>query len=98
MRKTVWTEGPWRRDKFEIIGDDNSVVARVIPWDGSGCREEDNANAKLLAASTDMIDALLAILPFIPASSVADGGASRYSKNVIAADMVRAAIKKALEG
>lgn len=50
---------------------------------------------KLFLAAEDLLAALVAIEPFIPTSSAADGGASKYSANVIAADMVRAAINKA---
>ena len=53
------------------------------------------ANAKLIAAAPDMLEALEAILPFVPRTSASEGGASKYSENVKAADMVRAAINKA---
>ncbi len=53
------------------------------------------ANAQLIAAAPDMLDALQAILPFIPTTKASDGGACKYSANVAAADMVRAAIAKA---
>ena len=46
-------------------------------------------------AAPEMLEALQAILPFIPKTSAAEGGASMYSANVIAADMVRAAIANA---
>ena len=53
------------------------------------------ANARLIAAAPDLLEALEAILPFIPRTSASEGGASKYSENVKAADMVRAAIAKA---
>ena len=60
---------------------------------------EDYANrtndAHLMAAAPDLLEALEAILPFIPRTSASEGGASKYSENVKAADMVRAAINKA---
>lgn len=43
----------------------------------------------------EMLAALEAILPFCPVTSASEGGASKYSANVVAADMVRAAISKA---
>ena len=52
-------------------------------------------DAHLMAAAPDMLEALEAILPFIPRTSASEGGASKYSENVKAADMVRAAINKA---
>lgn len=52
-------------------------------------------DAHLMAAAPDLLEALEAILPFIPRTSASEGGASKYSENVKAADMVRAAINKA---
>lgn len=52
-------------------------------------------DAHLMAAAPDLLEALEAILPFIPRTSASEGGASKYSENVKAADMVRAAIAKA---
>jgi hypothetical protein len=56
------------------------------------------ANARLIAAAPDLLEALKAILPFIPNTSASEGGASKYSENVRAADKVRAAIAKATNG
>jgi hypothetical protein len=53
------------------------------------------ANARLIAAAPELLEALKAILPFIPNTSASEGGASKYSENVRAADKVRAAIAKA---
>ena len=52
-------------------------------------------DAHLMAAAPDMLEALEAILPFVPRTSASEGGASKYSANVKAADKVRAAINKA---
>lgn len=46
-----YTKGPWRRSGWNIVGADNTIVAKIIPWDESGCREEDNANATLIASA-----------------------------------------------
>lgn len=43
-------------------------------------------------AAPELLAALKAILPFVPVSSAKDGGAVKYSANVVAADAVRAAI------
>ena len=53
-----WTKGPWSRIKWDIIGSDNSRTCRVIPWDESGCHEEDVANANLIAAAPELYEAL----------------------------------------
>lgn len=52
-------------------------------------------DAHLMAAAPDLLEALEAILPFVPMTSASERGASKYSANVKAADMVRAAINKA---
>ena len=49
------TPGPWNRDKWDVIGDDRSIVAKVLPWDESGCRKEDQANVKLIAAAPELL-------------------------------------------
>jgi hypothetical protein len=53
-----WTKGPWTAWRWDIMGADNSRIARVIPWDESGSRKEDAANVNLMAAAPDMYDAL----------------------------------------
>lgn len=64
----------------------------------------DQSKAKRLAetklrltreAAPDLLEALEAIIPFIPNTSASEGGAARFSANVAAADKVRAAIAKA---
>ncbi len=51
---------------------------------------------KLIAGRAELLEALLAILPWIPTTSANEGGASKYSENVRAADKVRAAIARAM--
>jgi len=47
------TDGPWFRNGMTwcICGDDASVVCKVVPWDTTGCIDEDNANATFIAAA-----------------------------------------------
>ena len=53
------------------------------------------APATVSSVNQQLLEALEAILPFIPNTSAAEGGAARYSENVRAADKVRAAIDAA---
>lgn len=71
-------------------------IAACGPTDADGgYGEQQHANARLVAAAPDLLEALEAILPFIPVTTASEGGAAKYSANVKAADMVRAAIAKA---
>jgi hypothetical protein len=45
-----------------------------------------------------LLEALQAIVPFIPITSAAEGGAAKYSEAVKAADLVRAAVARATGG
>ena len=55
------------------------------------------ANARLIAAAPDLLEALEAAVDcgMVPSSSLKDGGAARHARQVHAADMIRAAITKA---
>ena len=78
-------------------------IATINPWACTNQDGEDEdmpvsetmANACLIAAAPELLEALEAILPFIPNTSASEGGAARFSANVAAADKVRAAIAKA---
>jgi len=49
---------------------------------------------RLVAINAELVEALEAIEPFIPVTSAKEGGASKYSANVHAADKVREALQK----
>ena len=70
-------------------------IARLRLW-GDARDSAVNANAQLIAAAPEMLEALKSILPFIPVTSESEGGAAKYSENVKAADKIRAAIAKAI--
>ena len=53
----AYTPEPWRPCGWDIIGGDHSIVARVLPWDASGCRTEDHDNLRLIAAAPDLLAA-----------------------------------------
>ena len=68
-------------------------------WLGAGAHSKETAaNARLIASAPEMLAALQAIAFYMPTTTAADGGAAKYSANVVAADMVRAAIAKATGG
>ena len=99
------TPGPWfvEADGAGVyVMTETMMVASPSPMDRHPTDSDEyidgpetEANARLIAAAPDLLDALQAIEPFIPTTSAADGGAAAYSANVRAADMVRAAIAKA---
>lgn len=99
------TPGPWAVAKRLACFDGDQVISvmteadvesGMVVWP-SGFRHTDNAkaNALLIASAPDLLEALKAIVPFIPVTSAKEGGASAYSENVRAADKVRAAIAAA---
>ena len=109
---TKHTPGPWhintagsasRGEPFKITEiyvyapdtqDDTAICADVID---PVTQEPSEANARLIAAAPDLLEALQAAVEcgMVPISSVSEGGASRHSRQVQAADMIRAAIQKA---
>jgi len=52
------TATPWRIEGWEIVGADNSIICRAIPWDTSGTRDEDLDNLYLLRAAPELLEAL----------------------------------------
>ena len=47
--------GPWRRKGWSIVDGYGILVCRIQPWDSSGCRIDDNADAELIAAAPDLL-------------------------------------------
>ena len=93
-----WARGPWSICGSTSIRDAaNRPIATVRSLDPKmdGSHNENRDTANLIAAAPEMHDALQAILPYVPISSASEGGAVARSGNVIAADKVRAALKKA---
>lgn len=88
----------WTHDVVTLEGE--NIDGEPLYWNvasASGRRDEVKANLRLIAAAPDLLEALQAVLPFIPTTSAAEGGAAKYSEYVRAADMVRAAIAKAVK-
>ena len=96
------TQGPWKvtagivDNPRLIVEDDIGNPVCAMPLRGVyGDTVKMTANAHLISAAPEMYEALQAILPYVPISSASEGGAVARSGNVIAADKVRAALKKA---
>mgnify|MGYP001544477645 CR=1 FL=1 len=96
------TPGPWRfytepqPNGCPIVGAKGLMVAMLAhSIHQQDQRDTAIANGRLVAAAPELLEALQAILPFIPITSAKEGGASAYSENVRAADKVRYAIAKA---
>lgn len=92
-----FTPGPWLyRGKSNSVHESCSTHpfghTIFVFDDDAPLRDPD---LSLILAAPDLLEALEAILPFVPRTSASEGGASKYSENVKAADMVRAAINKA---
>lgn len=88
----------WSQGRIATIEPAPETMLEINYWtvaEVNNRRHESAANALLIAAAPDLLEALEAILPFIPRTSASEGGASKYSENVKAADMVRSAIAKA---
>ena len=89
------TPGPW------TVGGDTQFMNQVEIWPAIGCAygvgPEVIANAHLIAAAPDLLDALESAVDcgMVPSSSLKDGGAARHARQVHVADMIRAAIAKA---
>jgi hypothetical protein len=60
-------------------------------------RHTEMANAKLMAAAPEMLEALIEAVDcgIVPQTSANEGGASKYARQVLAADKIRAAIAAA---
>jgi len=101
---TSFTPGPWKAEEGSIhhagqivITADhagmtsNTPLARLAPFDDAVWPD-----ARLIAAAPDLYEALKEAVEcgMIPKSSASDGGAVRHSRQVIVADMIRAALSK----
>lgn len=97
------TPGPWTIELSgygSIICKDGKSMAVAWPEGLGGPSFPHEANARLIAAAPELLEALLEAVEcgMVPISSVKDGGASTHSRQVRCADMIRAAIAKATGG
>ena len=66
-REKQWTPGPWRRerargaDEYQIVGDGWGIT-NVAPLLRAGGCSEGEANARLIAAAPDLVEALEMVL------------------------------------
>ena len=59
---------PWFRDEKNqwIIRDARgATLCEMYPWDVSGCREDDQADAHLVAAAPELLESLEEVLSFV---------------------------------
>lgn len=96
-----WTPGPYHVAPSMsriAVKSANGVVATMAITETSNRRDEGFANARLIAAAPELFEALAEAVDcgLIPKSSARDGGANAHLRQVRAADMVRAALRKAL--
>jgi len=98
-RITKHTQGPWRIiDGFKIVGphpkDPENRICRVADAlaDVGTFLSKQRANAKLIAAAPDLLDALEAALPYVENDALEQGCQPDADETVI---KVRAAIAKA---
>ena len=92
-----WTPGPWHASDAASIWNSDRTDEIADAWDhGRGARAT-QANAHLIAAAPDLYEALEAAVDcgMVPKSTALNGGASKYSRQVLVADMIRAALAKA---
>jgi hypothetical protein len=84
------------RDGWHIasIGEAPTSVDGESVYLGRGVQK---ANARLIVAAPDLLEALEAAIDceMVPKSSALEGGAVSYSRQVVVADMIRAAISRA---
>ena len=102
MSAAAHTPGPWHTParkhgtRYVEARIGCGLLQEVAACGPTEVPEQQEANARLIAAAPDMLAALKAIVLWIPSTSASEGGAASHSENVRAADMVRAAIAKAV--
>lgn len=111
MSKYKHTPGPWEASFTDCLGGPASYC-RIRPVSGEMFgrftsleiatmnmmdEDEQQANARLIAAAPDLLEALQEAVKsgMVPKSSAKEGGANKYSNQVRVADMIRSAIAKA---
>lgn len=100
-----YTSGPWYVDGFNgrheyirQVSDSDVCVAQMPHWHDEH-RNELQANARLIAAAPEILEALEALLPFLPDRNAALNYAAtndgRVGASYVAVDQARAIIRKA---
>lgn len=98
------TPGPWVFEKLRAgtilaIQSGEIRLAEVVKWATVDpiAQSEREANANLLAAAPELLEALEAAIEcgMVPNSTAKDGGATRHARQVVVADMIRDAVAKA---
>lgn len=84
-----YTEGPWRAENDEILGDDGDTFIATVPLHGGMNPTEWQANLRLIAAAPDLLAALKAM------RDGAYGNPSMPAENDAIDQMAETAIAKA---
>lgn len=105
MTQSKHSPGPWNRDKYGSIIDSSGcdVVFRGVTTLRSGNDDRmaiAEANSDLATSAPELLEALQAAVDcgMVPTTSATEGGAAKFSRQVVVADMIRAAIAKATGG
>lgn len=92
------TPGPWTSDVMVSICGAYEAGLNIgfLSTQDAKRREEGEANARLIAAAPDLLAVLEAAVEcgMVPQTSAREGGAARFSRQVIVADMIRDIITK----
>ena len=93
------TPGPWvLNELYGEIRQGHEAGAQICTFVDAETRDDQTKyNAFLVAAAPELLEALKAAIDcrMVPVSSASDGGVCKHFKQVIVADMIRAAIAKA---
>ena len=98
MTQAQHTPGPWAT----YVNKANDVVIRKMLSDCMECCEIARvktgfSDSRLIAAAPELLEALQEAIDcgMVPVSTAKEGGACAHSRQVLCADMIRAAIAKA---
>ena len=82
-----FTEGEWIIDDIDILSESGMGICQVYDASDSHISDMDqdivNANAKLIAAAPELLDACIKLAEYIETHNISDGEAYFIAKNAI---------------